>query len=171
MIKKIKENIFQLYFRNFGSCVYYVKIKNNNIIIDTGSSLNKSELINDLQELKIAPEEIDTLILTHSHYDHTGNVDLFKNAKIYASKLEFSEKNIMDIHRLNINEFKIIKTPGHSKGSFCILYGDVLFSGDTIFHNGGIGRMDLEGGSEEEMFKSLKVLEKIPYKILLPGHI
>lgn len=31
--------------------------------------------------------------------------------------------------------------------------------------------MDLEGGSEEDMAKSLKILEKINYKILLPGHV
>lgn len=171
MINKIKDNIFQLYFRTFGSCVYLVKLKGNNIIIDTGSNLNKSELINDLGQLKINPNEINTVILTHNHWDHTGNIKLFKNAKIFASKLEFPEKKITSIDELKINEFEIIKTPGHSLGSFCILYGDVLFSGDTIFHDGGIGRMDLEGGSQEDMAKSLKILEKVPYKILCPGHV
>ena len=171
MIKKIKQNIFQLCFTLFGSCVYLIKIKDKNIIIDTGSSLNKKELISDLKELKINPSEIDILILTHDHWDHTGNIKLFKNAKIYASKKEFTQDHIIDIDKLNVKEFQIIHTPGHSKGGFCILYEDVLFSGDTIFHNYGIGRMDLKGGSEEDMAKSLKLLEKINYKILCPGHV
>ena len=111
MIKKIKQNIWQLCFRSFGSCVYLVKLRNNRIIIDTGSPLNKKELISDLKELKINHLEIDILILTHNHWDHTGNIELFKNAKIYASKLEFSSEKILDINKLNIKEFQIIHTP------------------------------------------------------------
>ncbi len=75
-----------------------------------------------------------------------------------------------DIINLNINELKIINTSGHSKGSICILYNDILFSGDTIFHN-GIGRIDLPGGSEKEMRESLQKIQNINYKILCPGHI
>jgi len=170
MIQKIKSNIWSFEFSEFGSIVYLVKLKDKKIIIDTGSPLNKDELLSDLKELNLKPEEIDLVILTHYHFDHIGNAGLFTKAKVYGSKKDFSEKEIIDISELKIPEFKIIETPGHSKGSFCILYDDVLFSGDTIFHNGGIGRMDLEGGSETEMKKSLEKLSKIKYKILCPGH-
>ncbi|MGD9276435.1 MAG: MBL fold metallo-hydrolase [Candidatus Pacearchaeota archaeon] len=170
MIKKIKQNISSFEFSQFGSLVYLIKLKNKNIIIDTGSKANRKELIEDLEKLNLVPENIDILILTHNHFDHVGNISLFTNAKIFASKLEFSDEKIIPIDELKIPEFKIIKTPGHTKGSFCILYDDVLFSGDTIFHNGGIGRMDLEGGSEVDMKKSLEVLSKVKYKILCPGH-
>ncbi len=170
MINKIKPNIWQFEFSEFGSFVYLVKLENKKIIIDTASPANRTELISDLKKLNLKPEDIDIVIVTHSHFDHVGNIDLFKNAKVYASTKEFSEKEVTDIHKLKINEFKTIDTPGHSKGSFCILYDDVLFSGDTIFHNGGIGRMDLPGGSEKEMKQSLEKLSKIKYKMLLPGH-
>ena len=170
MIKKIKQNIYSFEFTQFGSLVYLINLNNKKIIIDTGSKWNKNELIQDLKELNLTPEKIDILILTHNHFDHTGNIEIFKNAKIFASKIEFPQDNIIDIDKLKIPEFKIIKTPGHTKGSFCILYEDVLFSGDTIFHNGGIGRMDLEGGSETDMKNSLEILSKIKYKILCPGH-
>lgn len=100
MIKKIKQNIWQLCFRSFGSVVYLVKLKNNNIIIDTGSTLNKDELTTDLKELKINPLKIDILILTHNHWDHTGNIKLFENAKIYANKKEFTQDHIIDINKL-----------------------------------------------------------------------
>lgn len=170
MIKKIKDNVWQLCFKLFGSCVYLIEFEKNNVLIDASSSLNTNELVEDLKELNIKPSEIDMVLLTHYHFDHVGNINLFENAKIYGNKKDFKDKKILDFDKLEIKEIKIIKTPGHSKGSVCFLYKDILFSGDTIFHN-GIGRTDLPNSSLEDMNKSLKKLEKINYKILCPGHI
>ena len=162
MINKIKENIFQFYFSQFGSCVYLLKLKGKNILIDTSSKDNQKELIKDLDKIKLNPENIDIILLTHNHWDHIENLDLFSNAKIYSSK---------NINKLKIPELKIIKTPGHTQDDICIFYDDILFSGDTIFHNEGIGRTDFPESSHDEMIKSLKKLENIDYKILCPGHI
>ncbi len=41
-----------------------------------------------LAELGIAPEQVDTLVLTHLHYDHTGTVALFPNARIVVQQAE-----------------------------------------------------------------------------------
>lgn len=35
------------------------------------------------------PEEIDTVILSHMHLDHAGNIGLFKNAKVIAPEKDF----------------------------------------------------------------------------------
>ncbi len=160
MINKIATNIFQLCFKKFGSCVYLLKLEKT-ILIDTSTKENKQEVLEDLQTLKIKPEQIDIILLTHQHYDHNGNLNLFKKAKVYDSK---------NIKELPIREIKIIKTPGHSKDSLSFLYKDVLFSGDTLFHN-GIGRTDLPESQPEKMQDSLEKLKKINYKILCPGHI
>jgi glyoxylase-like metal-dependent hydrolase (beta-lactamase superfamily II) len=72
---------------------------------------------------------------------------------------------------LPVKEIKSIKTPGHTQDSLCFLYKDILFSGDTIFHNQGRGRTDLPGGDEEQIQKSIKKLKTLKYKILCPGHI
>jgi glyoxylase-like metal-dependent hydrolase (beta-lactamase superfamily II) len=45
----------------------------------------------------------------------------------------------------------------------------LLFSGDTKFAGNICGRTDI-GGSEEGMEKSLAMIDKIPYKLLCPGH-
>ncbi len=161
MINKIKDNVFQLGFQIFGSTVYLIKLNNQNILIDTSSEENKQELINDLKKLNITPEKINILILTHDHWDHIGNNSLFTNAKIITNE------NTSDL----LQEFKTIQTPGHTTDSFCILYEDILFSGDTIFHHGGRGRTDLPGGSEEQILNSIRKLKDIDYKILCPGHI
>mgnify|MGYP001596863856 CR=1 FL=1 len=158
MINKIKPNIWQFNFREFGSCVYLVKIKEHNILIDTGSIDNKDEFLEDLKKLNLKPKQIDIILLTHSHYDHNGNINLFKNAKLYTNSAP-------------IKEIKVINSPGHTNDSICFLYEDVLFSGDVIFHNGHIGRTDFPESSPQLMQKSLEKLKKINYKILCPGHL
>jgi len=184
MITQIKENIWQFKFKNFGSHAYLIKLNENkskgnkskgnklnekNILIDTSSSENIQELKNDLKKLNLTPQNINIVILTHNHWDHMGGLALFLKSKIYGSKKDFGE-NLLNINKLKIKELKIIQTPGHSKGGICILYKDILFSGDTLFHRGNIGRTDLPGGSEKEIKNSLKKLSKIKYKILCPGH-
>jgi glyoxylase-like metal-dependent hydrolase (beta-lactamase superfamily II) len=44
-----------------------------------------------LHELGIAPEDVDTVVLTHLHYDHTGNLHAFAHAELVvpATELEF----------------------------------------------------------------------------------
>jgi len=85
MINKIKDKVFQLDFRLFGSCVYLINLNNKKILIDTGSSANSDELIDDLNELNIKPEDINLILLTHRHWDHIGNISLFKNAEVFDS--------------------------------------------------------------------------------------
>jgi glyoxylase-like metal-dependent hydrolase (beta-lactamase superfamily II) len=165
MINKINENIWQLHFENFGSCVYVLKINKKIILIDTSSQGAREELLRDLEILKINPEKVEIVILTHNHYDHIGNIELFSNAKIYHPENLEENSTIKEIP-----EMKVIETPGHAPENKCYLYDDILFSGDTIFHN-GIGRIDLPGGSEKQMMESLKKLAKIKYKILCPGHV
>ena len=160
MISKISPNVSQLYFDTFGSVVYVLKLEKN-ILIDTSSKDNREELIKDLNELKLKPESIDIVILTHSHWDHNGNLSIFKNAKIITNE------NLFDLPSI----IKPIKTPGHTKDSLCFLYKDILFSGDTIFHEDGRGRTDLEGGNEKQIQESIKKLKTLKYNILCPGHI
>jgi glyoxylase-like metal-dependent hydrolase (beta-lactamase superfamily II) len=161
MISKISPNVSQLYFDAFGSTVYILELNNKIIMIDTSSIEARPELLKDLKELNINLEKVNTIILTHTHWDHNGNLELFPNATIVTSN---------DLSNLP-KELKPIKTPGHTKDSICFLYQDILFSGDTIFHKGGRGRTDLPGGSEEEILESIKKLEKIKYNILCPGHV
>lgn len=165
MIRRITEDVWQLSFREFGSCVYLIKSPEL-ILIDTSSREAAEELLEDLNSLDIAPQEIDAIIITHAHWDHDGNLNLFENAKIYSAH------NIKELKN-NFPNLKTYETPGHTRDSICILYKDVLFSGDTIFdknHN-YIGRTDLPESLPDKMDKTLELVKKIPYNILCPGHL
>ena len=173
MIKKIKDNIWQLTFKSFGSVVYLLKLDGKNVLIDTGSLENREELLEELKKLDLSPEEINIVFLTHGHYDHVGNIELFDKAKIYGSGEDFDCERIIEINKQPIKEIKIIKTPGHTFGSVCFYMPEekILFSGDTLFHNHGIGRTDFPNSSPRDMQSSLDELENLEIKVLCPGHV
>ena len=72
----------------------------------------------------------------------------------------------------NIQGLEVINTPGHTKGAVCLWYPEdkILFSGDTMFYNKNIGRLDLPTSVPGEMRNSLIKLLDYNYKILCPGH-
>lgn len=163
MINQVTQNIWQFCFKEFGSCVYFLKVDNKNILIDTSSKEASHELLEDLEKLNLKPEDITTILLTHAHPDHNANIPLFPNAEIIPP--EHVENSLPDL--------KLIQTPGHSPDSVCYLYKDVLFSGDTIFdkdHN-HIGRTDFPESNPQDMKESLNKLRKLKYTKLCPGHI
>ncbi|MDT0262765.1 N-acyl homoserine lactonase family protein [Jatrophihabitans lederbergiae] len=44
-----------------------------------------------LEEIGVAPEDIDTVIVTHAHFDHFGNVSAFPNATFYLQERELTK--------------------------------------------------------------------------------
>jgi glyoxylase-like metal-dependent hydrolase (beta-lactamase superfamily II) len=77
-----------------------------------------------------------------------------------------------DAVTLGATTFEVLHTPGHTPGSIC-LYAEeagVLFSGDTLF-NMGMGRTDLPGGDENQLYVSLRHLANLPPEThVYPGH-
>ncbi|MEK6816939.1 MAG: MBL fold metallo-hydrolase [Nanoarchaeota archaeon] len=171
------------------SCnVYFLKDKMT--LIDLGEHGNHKLLVRRLQSLDVRPEDIRRVIFTHLHFDHVGRPSVFANAKFYASKEAvddlrrlgyfsvFKIRALSELKKLKfsplsgIKDLKVIRTPGHTRGSVCLWDGrrKILFSGDTIFHNGIIGRTDLPDSATAKMQASLNKLKKYHYKILCPGH-
>jgi glyoxylase-like metal-dependent hydrolase (beta-lactamase superfamily II) len=68
--------------------------------------------------------------------------------------------------------FTVLHLPGHTPGSIALWdkAEGVLFSGDTLF-NYAYGRTDLPGGSEKDIFSSLRRLFEMDGNIkVFPGH-
>lgn len=84
------ENLFVI--RDKDVNMFLIKSTNGYIAIDSGYK-NSINVIEGLKMLKINPDEVHTVFLTHLDLDHAGGVDsrcnnIFKNAKIYLSKEE-----------------------------------------------------------------------------------
>jgi glyoxylase-like metal-dependent hydrolase (beta-lactamase superfamily II) len=183
---KICDGIYKI---NNDSNIYY--LKDLNILIDCGNRDFYDDVKKDLNEV-CNLDDISAVILTHFHYDHIGCFDLFKNAKFYCSGkiisdfyedkysyilnariVNFFDVELHNIEELNLpEEFEIIYTPGHCKSGISIYDSKkkILYSGDTLFDKGYIGRYDLPKSNKDELKKSLNKLNELDYKILAPGH-
>jgi glyoxylase-like metal-dependent hydrolase (beta-lactamase superfamily II) len=115
-------------------------------IVDTGLPEEKEIIIQALAKLNLKPNDINVLINTHSHLDHCGNNELFKNAVFYGHKSEFGFLSLEKKHNLIENKFVIEpgilieNTPGHTRGSISIfitgrinnMYKNCAITGDAL---------------------------------------
>ena len=70
-------------------------------------------------------------------------------------------------------QFTIIETPGHTPGSICLYCKteNVVFVGDLLFADGGVGRTDFSYSNTENLHHSLKMILTLPGKtVVLSGH-
>ena len=163
-------------------------------IIDPGADFNKID--SKLKELGLTPKII---ILTHYHGDHIGAVKELTDKyglKVYIHKddaealgdgsmnltksmlgkgisikadVELSDGDEISLGELN---FKIIHTPGHTRGGISIKVGNIMMTGDTLFRS-SIGRTDFPGGSFEEIINSIKdkIFTYDDDTLIYPGHM
>lgn len=120
MMKQISDKIWKFYFDNFGSNCYFIKADGKNIMVDTSGEENRDNLIKDLSKLSIKPKDIGIILLTHLHYDHIGNLELFSNAGVYASEQEiedFRNNPFQAVLNENIIE-KIVEGKGSTKPTY-----------------------------------------------------
>jgi glyoxylase-like metal-dependent hydrolase (beta-lactamase superfamily II) len=121
------------------------------------------------------------IVLTHAHPDHCLSFDLMVNAT-GAPVMAHAEETVMPEERVqrrlsdgeNLSlgslEVKVIHTPGHTPGSICLLAGDYLIAGDTLFP-GGPGRTNTPQQLQQEIRSILDKLFALPDDTLVcPGH-
>ena len=151
-------------------------------VVDPGYEADA--ILDKLDALGLTPEAI---LLTHGHFDHVGAVKelaaecgcdvyihpaeltmppMMTAGKLYYTKT-YSEGSQLRLAGLDI---AVLHTPGHTPGSVCLLTGDTLISGDTLFA-GSCGRTDLPGGDWNTIRTSLRRLAAIEANLwVLPGH-
>ncbi|MHB0875670.1 MAG: MBL fold metallo-hydrolase [Anaerolineae bacterium] len=114
---------------------------------------------------------------THGHGDHTNGDERFAaltgvRPLLFGAADPHSGKVVGDgtAFALGNLAMRIIHVPGHSPDSICILVGDALFTGDTLFV-GKVGGTDFEDGARLEYESLHRQLLALPDETrVFPGH-
>ena len=127
------------------------------------------------------------IFCTHGHFDHVGSAAELKeqwHARLWCEAADVGDSQFFPLKaadggyeeggviRVDEMAFTVWHTPGHTPGSVCLLCGNYLFTGDTLFA-GSVGRTDLPGGSTRQLSASLRKLAGLPIPAaaqVLPGH-
>lgn len=155
-------------------------------IIDAGIGNWMNPIFPQLNLIGAKVKNIDEIILTHAHHDHVMGVFLilekvkpkvfvhFEDTKYIASRLGDNLVKVKDGDKIDSDQGKleVYWTPGHTVGSMCLYQREkkILYSGDTVFPDGGFGRFDGESGSLNSIINSIKKLSNLDIEVMLPGH-
>ena len=180
------------------STVSLLEAGTRHILIDTGPASRRGWVMKALETRGLEPDDIDTLVLTHLHWDHCQNADMFRNARVlvHPKEIDYSRNpNRADansasyfadmLSNLSVNPIsdgdvvadgvRVIDTPGHTKGHISLVVTvdgeEVLVAGDAMPDGGTIRR-----GVPYNIFWDVKdaaeSVEKMldSSKVFYPGH-
>ncbi|MCK1420618.1 N-acyl homoserine lactonase family protein [Bradyrhizobium sp. 180] len=106
-----------------------------------------------LEQLGLKPDDVKVVAVSHTHPDHTGNVELFPQAMLYVQKAEYdwpgpnNAPRFKPSHPVELlagdkdvfgdGSVTILSTPGHTPGHQSLLVklpktGAVILSGDAV---------------------------------------
>ncbi|MCZ6587236.1 MAG: MBL fold metallo-hydrolase, partial [Alphaproteobacteria bacterium] len=128
-------------------------------------------------------DELDLRLIkaadTHVHADHITGLGALRDrtkcitvmgeqSGVDVVSLRVSEGDTIDLEGISLD---VLYTPGHTDDSYSFLFGDRVFTGDTLLIR-GTGRTDFQNGSARDQYDSLfNKLLKLPDETLVyPAH-
>jgi len=141
------------------STVCYLTDGNHHILIDPGDYVSLNFLEDKLEKMRVSPEQITDILLTHIHLDHAYATRFFPNATIhihpayrekpfhkfgtFKSRLyleminSWKSVNFINAGSLLFNSIRVFHTPWHAKEHCSFLIetenmGKVLYTGDIV---------------------------------------
>ncbi len=134
------------------------------LLFDTAGYNERGRLVELLAEHGVAPQQVDCVVLSHLHFDHAANWDLFPGAEIVVHKeelayaqspeadgaiLRYPVSALRAYRRLKVvggeeetleDGVNIVHVPGHTPGAIALALGDTVLCGDALK-----SRWDLRG--------------------------
>ena len=141
------------------------------VIVDPGP--DDDEHIGKLAELGT----ISLVLISHKHEDHTGGIDKIVDrtgAVVRSVGSGFlrglggplSDGEVIDAAGLRIT---VMATPGHTADSLSFLLDEAVLTADTVLGR-GTTVIDDEDGSLTQYLDSLRRLQGLGHRTVLPGH-
>ena len=93
----------------FDSNIYLVDCGESSALVDTGAGINTHEIINNIKNDKLNPQNISHILLTHSHADHSsGAAELQKitGAEVFVSEIEAEMLSSTDEEKIQLDVAK-----------------------------------------------------------------
>jgi glyoxylase-like metal-dependent hydrolase (beta-lactamase superfamily II) len=112
--------------------------------------------------LGAAGGRLEGIAVTHSHGDHVEGAPRL-------SELAGGIPVVLAGDGEEVGPFRAIATPGHAEDHVCLLWGRVLFSGDTVLGAGSVF-VGGDGGSMAAYLDSLERLRALDLEAICPGH-
>jgi glyoxylase-like metal-dependent hydrolase (beta-lactamase superfamily II) len=125
--------------------------------------------------------DVKAALITHTHPDHVaGYQELKQTTKLPVAvnpndegrlpgKPEFY-LNHGDVLRIGKTAIRVVHTPGHTPGGVCLVLGNCLISGDTLFP-GGPGRTRSPEAFQQLVRSITTELFRLPDHVaIFPGH-
>lgn len=149
-------------------------ITRESIIVDPGAEAEK--IVRAIEDTKVVG-----VVVTHRHGDHTGalrQVAEFFEVPVSAHPLDAPSMPVRPdillddggLVQFGQQAAKVIHTPGHTAGSFCLLIGKDLIAGDTLFP-GGPGNTQSPEAFEQLIATIQNKIYTLPSDTIIhPGH-
>jgi glyoxylase-like metal-dependent hydrolase (beta-lactamase superfamily II) len=102
------------------------------------------------------------IVLTHDHFDHAQG----------APRLSSMAGGVPVLHPGagdDAGPFEVLRTPGHSPDSVCLIRSRICFSGDTVLGAGSVF-VPAGGGGLEGYLAALADLREVELDVICPGH-
>jgi N-acyl homoserine lactone hydrolase len=180
------------------SSITFIQDGNHNILLDAGTYGDRPELLSRLNQIGIKPEDIDTVVLSHFHFDHVINAHLFPKATYLLSKVEaeyvtggsgdwavpeYYFEALEKTGRLQLIEpetqvttgIRTIATPGHTPGLLSLLVEEPGIPTTLIASDAVKNLIELQTGEVPMAWDkkiSKRTIENIRDRVerVIPGH-
>ena len=105
-----------------------IKADGKLIVVDTSSKDMRPSLKMSLKQIGVFAKDVDIVVLTHNHSDHTANVDMSPNAKLYihdGEDVKPKGAEVIDGDVTIAKGVELVYTPGHTWDSMSVFVNGI----------------------------------------------